>query len=276
MVSLTCSASRTEGVTLVTGRVENGDDDRAYRVRLESQFDGPVWPPRRRGRPAAGWDADGFECVLAAGETRALGYASPARPVEPPLVVADTDPVDPDIDDTSFTPRVAVPEVEDTPDGVVRALGSPAPPRDAVPDPDPVAVQPQPAYEPETHENGDDEPPSNASRVTERATRDGADVDDGPVPGDGSRCAGVTDPVEAWLGTVAARVERGEALADATRVPAATDAVADAGGLAGVRSLDEQLVADATRLREVADRAARLADRVEAVEIPVETLSRLA
>lgn len=275
MVSLTCSASRTEGVTLVTGRVENGDD-RARRVRLESRLDGPVWPPRRQGRPVSGWDADGFECVLSAGETRALGYASPAEPAEPPMVVADTEPVDPDTDDASFTPHAPVPEVEDTPDGVVRALGSPVPPRDAVPDPDPVAVDSESVPESGASDDNREQPSSNTTDATDRPTHDEPDVQGAPDPDGIASRDDAGDPVEAWLATVAARVEQGEALGDATRVPEATDAVAEAGGLAGVRSLDEQLAADATRLREVADRAARLADRAEAVEIPVETLARLA
>ncbi|MFB6142619.1 MAG: hypothetical protein ABEJ30_04670 [Halorientalis sp.] len=132
MVSLTCTAERTDGVTLVTGRLRNPDGPR--RVRVENCLDGPVWPPRTDGVPAAGWDADGcaFAAVIPGDTTRALGYATPARPADEPMTVVAADPVTEEVDG-EFEPRAAVPDVAPSPAAVVRSLDSPRPPRDAVP-----------------------------------------------------------------------------------------------------------------------------------------------
>lgn len=123
---LDTSLERTGGVTLVAVRVTN-TADRAKRVRVANQLDGPVWPPRIGGRPAPGWDDGGYEGVLDAGETRSLGFATPAIPAEPQPEAS----------------AVAVAWVEDAPNGppdeppspgvIVGELGDPRPPRDALP-----------------------------------------------------------------------------------------------------------------------------------------------
>jgi len=64
MVSLTCDADHRDGVTLVTVRLDGAGV--AQRVRLTNRLDGPVWPPRRRGVPAEGWNDDCFETVVPA------------------------------------------------------------------------------------------------------------------------------------------------------------------------------------------------------------------
>lgn len=130
MVSLSWTTRRQGGVTLVEVRVAA---DRARRVRLANCLDGPVWPPRRQGIPEAGWDEDGVEVDVPADGQVALGYATPADPADPPVEVARTDPVAPT---EGFGGRADVPDIEPTPAGVVRALGDPRPPRDAVPAPD--------------------------------------------------------------------------------------------------------------------------------------------
>lgn len=79
-----------------------------------------------------------------------------------------------------------------------------------------------------------------------------------------------------WLDDVTDRVERLEALDAARTVPEATVAVAEVGGLEGVRILRSATRADRERLLAVADRAERLAGRIEAADVPVETLERLA
>lgn len=115
----------TGDVTLVAVRLTN-PASRPKRVRLANRLDGPVWPPRIGGRPAPGWDDGGYEGVLEARETRTLGYATSATPV----------------DDREAEP-VEVAWVEDAPDGppeepmapgvIVSRLGNPRPPIDAIP-----------------------------------------------------------------------------------------------------------------------------------------------
>lgn len=84
-------AGRLPVLTLVGAVVEN--DDVRRRVWLADRTGGPVLPPRRRGVPEDGWTDAGVELVLAPGETRALGYATPAPPADCPLVVEETEPV---------------------------------------------------------------------------------------------------------------------------------------------------------------------------------------
>jgi hypothetical protein len=119
---LTADAVRTDGVTLVHLHLRN-DELGPRRVRVADRLGGPVWFPRRRGVPEAGWDEGGFEGVLAAGATRALGYATPAEPADPPATVA-------------WTERAAGAETKagetTDPAAVVRRFGDPRPPRDAL------------------------------------------------------------------------------------------------------------------------------------------------
>lgn len=96
-------------------------------VRVEPAGDGPVWPPRRRGVPAAGWDPSGFEGRVAPGEPLAVGFATPgAVPDDDPVVVHRIDEATTDSDAAD----------------VVRRLGDPRPPRDAVAVPESVADRP--------------------------------------------------------------------------------------------------------------------------------------
>ena len=106
-------------VTFVSVLVSNPYDEPA-RFRLQNTLDGPVWPPRTRGHPEAGWDEDGYEGVLAPGERRPLGYATPGGPSDTPVAVAWMEPAG----DSS---------VESTPDtSVLRTFGDPRPPRSVV------------------------------------------------------------------------------------------------------------------------------------------------
>lgn len=135
---LDTSLERTGGVTLVAVRVTN-TADRAKRVRVANRLDGPVWPPRVGGRPAPGWDDGGYEDVLEAGETRALGYATPAAPTPPTAPAAPESQADGQRD----AEAVEIAWVEDAPNGppeeppspgvIVGELGDPRPPRDALP-----------------------------------------------------------------------------------------------------------------------------------------------
>ena len=127
----------------------------ARRVRVGNLLDGPLWPPRSRGVPEAGWDDGGFEGVVTAEDRRALGYASPVADDDatesvqsdgPPAEIVWTERAGESEggDDTSFT-------AETTPEGVVRSLGDHRPPADAVPTPrsgdtvsTPASVQSEP------------------------------------------------------------------------------------------------------------------------------------
>lgn len=137
MATLDWEQSRQGGVTLVELCVTTETPEQ---IRVESQLR-PVWPPRKQGIPAAGWDRDGFEGAVDPTTSLVLGYASPAPPVEPPAQVeqreGETDP-------TGTEPRSTGHEPEE----IVRALGQSAPMRDAVP----TDRSPQTAAEPESKE----------------------------------------------------------------------------------------------------------------------------
>lgn len=108
------STSRLEGVTFVSVVARNPHDQPA-RFRLENALDGPVLPPRTRGRPVAGWDESGYEGVIAAGAREGLGYASEAKPRDPPAVIAWVEPAEADPDPAEESP--------------VRKFADPRPPR---------------------------------------------------------------------------------------------------------------------------------------------------
>lgn len=107
---------RRGGVTLVAVRVTN-DGDAPQRVRVANRCDGEMWPPRRNGLPAPGWDDGGWEGVVDSGATRPLGYATADPPADPPVEFA-------------WTERAA--GGEPTAAGAVADFGDPRPPRDAV------------------------------------------------------------------------------------------------------------------------------------------------
>ena len=268
-MELSWSVDREGEVSLVRCRLRN-DDAVPRRVRLRSRLDGPVLPPRRGGVPEAGWDADGVTVRLDPDERLALGFATPASPVEPPMEL--------DVDDAVET------ETEDpTPDAAaaVRGLGAHRPPRDAVsepPDPDRGSGDgPEPREteddegggRPNERDSGIDHPvPSsqNAPQSTDPGRHDAA----------ASSTSQSVDPVRVddWLDTVERRVERGERLVDAD-VETATEVVAAVGGVDALDDLDSRLRGDAARLRRISDRASSLAARAERADVPTDALRRL-
>lgn len=245
MVSLESETWHESGVTLVALTVAN-DFERPRRVEVRNELSGPVWPPRRRGVPEAGWTDDGFAGTVPPGR-HALGYASPAEPAAPPATVAAVEPAD------STAP---------TPADVVRELGDPRPPVVEV--------------------GGDDGSSSASPRVGERPQVDGgeATAPDAETVVDAERDdAGGTDypsDVERWLADCQRRVARAEALAAATTVPEATDAVRAVGGLDGVERLSASLENDRRKLATLEESVDGLYERAETVEIPLATLWRLA
>jgi hypothetical protein len=89
MPTLAVETVRTGGVTLVEVVVTAA---RPHRVRLESRLDGPVWPPRREGRPVDGWDGRGVSATVEEGTT-AFGFATPASPAGTPVELVAAEPV---------------------------------------------------------------------------------------------------------------------------------------------------------------------------------------
>jgi len=276
MVTFDCSASHHDGVTLVTVCLR--DLDVSTRVTVRNCLDGPVWPPRREGLPEAGWSATGFSGVLDAG-SHALGYATPARPEGPPAELADAVPV-PEAD--------PVGDRSDRPADVVRDLGDPSPPGDAVPGagtastssedispPAKQAGQSSTADTDVTAATADSEGLSDrdvsVGDAGEPAARDGAPHE--PDAG-ADHIASLPSELGPWLAEMERRADTAEMLSAAETVPEATTAVREAGGLDGVRALAE--ADDERQLRLVARRARRLADRRAEASIPVETLATLA
>lgn len=268
MVTVDATARGCDGISLVTAILDGGPVP--TRVTVRNRLDGPVWPPRRMGEPLAGWDETGYEAVVPADERVALGYACPAPPANPPLEIVDAERASTDHEENLASPSA-----------VLRGLGSPAPPRDAVPLPAPGG---------EETEN-DQERPAGADRSGRESDRsDGTPVrrrDSAAHDVDATRkVAGrehddrppsdVPDDVVAWLDRAAERVERAESLAEAADVPAATEAVRAVGSLDAAATLERRRSTDAERLREIARRANALAYRAESAAVPVQTLERLA
>lgn len=265
-MELSWSVEREGEVSLVRCRLRN-DDAVPRRVRLRNRLDGPVLPPRRGGVPEAGWDADGVTVRLDPDERLALGFATPAPPVEPPVEL--------DVDDATDAAAA-----NRTPDAAaaVRALGAHRPPRDVVRDPSGPAHKSTNESEPRTPAVSDADDRADGRRSESdhgaesvRPTSESADPDRRDT-GD----AGPVDPawIDDWLDAVERRVERGERLADAD-VETATEVVAAAGGVDALEDLDSRLRADAARLGRIHERASELAARAERADVPTDALRRL-
>jgi hypothetical protein len=147
MVELDARVETRNGVALVELVVRNPTAT-ARRFRVGDRLDGPLWPPRSRGVPEAGWDDGGFEGVVPAEDRRALGYASPTgadntvesfEPDELPAEIVWTEragATEAGRDSDTFTADDSGAFATDaTPEGVVRSLGDYRPPADAVPTP---------------------------------------------------------------------------------------------------------------------------------------------
>ncbi|ELZ28857.1 hypothetical protein C475_04446 [Halosimplex carlsbadense 2-9-1] len=222
MVTLEWSCERSDGVTLVSLVVAA---DRPCRVRVENRLDGPVWPPRRRGQPAAGWDGDAFAGRVPADGQLTVGYATPARPADPPAEVVSTEPAAESGNAADGPASGPAPAVEATPAGVVRDLGDPVVPRDSVPVPEPNAAA--------------------ASRSDEAArTGDDASVSDGVQSADelqstdrapGPERLVVPGAVRSWLRDVDERLD-----AAAVRTAGTSDGATAEGGLGAAVAADRR------------------------------------
>lgn len=256
MARLECAQETADGVTLVEVHLAS---DVRERVTLEPTHEGPCWPPRRHGVPETGWSAEGWTGVVPADEPRALGYATPADPADPPVRIADSEPA-PDESEPA------------TPRDVLRALGDPRPPRDAVE----PGVETSAGTE-ETAATIDETPAATGETMAwteETPTTTGETASDAVESTERGQSPGAVDRWRADLDAIAARVERAEALATVGSVGEAQDAVAAAGGIDAVRDLVAQLDRDRERLASIQERAATLAERT-AVDVPLEDLARL-
>ena len=270
------SVDRTNGVTLVRCRLCN-DRDAACQVRVESRLDGPVLAPRRNGVPEDGWDRSGVTVRLDPGERRAVGFASPAEPTEPPVAV--------EVTGANEGARVSGDEGAGTnAKGVaacdaVRRLGIHRPPADVI---EAMSAESVPTEAGCTTGTGD------ATCTVDEATDEKAATVDEATDADGTTDAdGMTEEwnddgspadhenVDEWFTAIERRIERGERLTG-TDLATATKAVEAANGVSAIVDLDRRLTDDATRLRRLSERAASLAARAEATDVPTDAMKTLA
>lgn len=305
MVDTEWTTTDCDGVTLVAAVVHN-DAPVERRVRVEAVGEGPTWPPRREGYPAEGWDGSEVVASLAPGERRAVGFATPEDPGDPPVRVETVDR------EAGGGERSDGPA---SPGAVVGRLGDPSPPRAAVPrdgsvgggtavgssavvgggvtegdaasdrmaadgdDPSDAGGAPAAVDVPEPHEEGDEGAGHDGSEpgADERYSGVGAQTADTRTAAT-TRPGEVPPPVAAWLDAVAERVDLVETAAGVESVTDAARAVEAAGGLAGVERAVEAVPADVRALRRIARRAERLADRADGrdEEVPLSALRGLA
>mgnify|MGYP005853999715 CR=1 FL=1 len=255
------AVERDSGVSLVRCRVHN-DSAVPRRVRIESQLDGPVLPPRRAGIPESGWDETGVTFRLEPDERRAFGFAAPAEPVEPPVAIVRSPAVDTDgcrskagSDQVDVDPETRGRNSERVTDAL-RDLAEHRPPRAAI-----AAGK--------TDVGRDD---GNETRETEQRVSESTIDDTESAVTD--REPPSRDSIDKWLDAVECRIDRAEQMTDAD-LSTATDVVAAAGGADELAALDERIESDVKRLREISERASSLATRAEATDTPVEALERL-
>ncbi|WP_336326735.1 DUF7857 domain-containing protein [Halovenus sp. HT40] len=266
MATLDWTCETVDGVTLVELVVTA---ERSERVRIESKLS-PVWPPRRQGRPEAGWDGERFEGRVEADDRLVVGFASPAEPVEPPVDLQ----TEPPAEDDDIDPR-----------DVIRALGDGVPPRDAVPagdspthDETAAVSTVSPADNAESAGIGRKEDEAGDRLESSPASTEGepgAEPEAGANNGKNAVPTALPPAVEAYFEALDRRITAAEQLADPGTVDQAREAVTAAGGIEAVGGLERQLRADRARLERVETRQQTLASRLEAVEIPVERLDRV-
>ena len=166
-----------------------------------------------------------------------------------PLVLGYASPADP-VEPPATVVTNHDPDDEIDARSLVRTLGDPAPARAAVPD------------------GRSSEETRSGQRV-----RPGRSQPAAALHADGG-CGEAT--VEDWFDAVERRIEVAQQLETASDATEAREAVESAGGIAAVRRLAADLDADTQRLEGLARRAARLNERVASVDVPLETLERLA
>lgn len=263
-VSLDWDIEACGPIVLVSVRLDNPTPG-VRTIRLRNRLDGPVLPPRRHGVPEQGWDVDGFVGSIPAKGRLAVGYACPVA--NDASLPCDESPVDVEtgVHDSDRNKAEGHEGNSSTPTAVVRDLGDPRPPADAVP------LVEEPPQRPIASN------PTNGSDATVEQSL-GNERDEA---GEAARLVqqdeiGKSHPaVEAWFTEIEARVERAEQL-DGASVAEATALLRRYGGLSGVEEAEEQRQHDEQLLDAFATRAGELAERAEATEIPLDGLRRLA
>lgn len=198
-----------------------------------------VRPPRREGVPRAGWTDGRFEGTVPVDGTLAVGFATGESPPDPPTEVTDGGRAD---DGASTGPDQLAPSADspdtghspDPADAVVRALGDPRPPREAVPD-------------------------AGAARRSDGTTSGRAAGSEDAAPADDPRSGGVPTPVADppsgelpapvadWLAAVAARAGAAAALTDAEGLADAAPALeAAAAATDGGEPVDDEAGSEAS------------------------------
>lgn len=270
MVTIESTVDRRDGVTLVTATVAGGTD--AVAVTLASRLDGPIWPPRRQGEPEACWTPEGFEGVVPADGALAIGFASPAEPVEPPLELVETEPVDsPAAPNQSGDDASETADALDTPSAIVRGLGDPSPPSlidagdEGASDAADATSNPAAGERPAAlSENGAGGAAADGAEVATVTAVTGEDGDESLPPA-----------VADWLRAVEDRLDVADGLRADASVAAATGALQDCDGADGARDLAASVERDADRLHTLARRAERLAERAEGTTVATDVLDRL-
>lgn len=118
MIHLDADCTSRDDVTYVRARVTN-ERGTPQAVRLRSRLDGPVWAPTAGPVTSPEWADSEWEGVLEAGQTRGVGFASSAPPIDDPIELVAVE---------------RATEADDDPDptDVLSGLESSAPPSDVI------------------------------------------------------------------------------------------------------------------------------------------------
>lgn len=207
--------------TLDNRRSQTGVD--AHQVHADVRIDGELWPPCVDGHPSPEWDGEALDVTIPVGSTRGIGAAGRGSFGSPPIEVVHVEPAE---------------EERSKPDSVdvLRALGDPSPPREAVPIPKGESTtvpdtDDRPCHEQDTHGNGSKWDVRSRERSVgdpsrQLTYRDPAKSDQETPVGKPPHTTAIESerarsrapaPVERWLGAVEQRLE------GATRAERAAD-----------------------------------------------------
>lgn len=248
---------------LVTSDIET-------RVRIESRLD-PVWPPQCRGVQARGWTTTGYEGVVRPDGRLVLGFASPDGPTDPPVELSEATPVGSRSASDSHTTTPDAGDPGETARTLVRTLGPPGPPRDALPGAQRGKSVTQHA------DVGRAATGAGATAADDRQHPDqqAHTATAGPAESRQPNAA-VPGSLQSWFDELEDRLTQVETLTDVSCPAEARTAIESAGGMAGVHRLAAQLERDRQRLESLGSQYETYARRLETAEVPVETLKRLA
>jgi hypothetical protein len=307
-----CAVTTAAGVAFVGVTLRNPTPV-TRRVRVENRLAGPLLPPRVEGVPESGWDQTGVSVVVRPHANRPLGYACPLDPGTDDAA-SDRSLADPELDDPGLAdPPAAVVvdervsesdetarrsetdesrSADDTDQRVhevVRDLGRPAPPRDAVPAPDLGTVaesdgesdaDSRPALDAldttsDRETSADDEATDSPDAPDDHGTTDSRNTLDGSGATGGHETPADTLPpsVAAWLAEIEGRIDTAERLDPDTSVETATRRFEEVD--VPPAALPARLTEDRRLLAELADRIDRLTTRAESASVPTDHLRRL-